>query len=169
MGIYWDEKRKATQQLKQIIQLKVINQKVLAEEGRLKRYWDRTKQYKENWTFQKNERKFEKQVRGEYIKTHQELDAKEAKQFRSKIWEWREHNRKAKWIYNMEKELQSLNEGSKIKIHLNSCRTRLKKVPNWKTPGHNSMHEFWFKQFTSINNRFAIEMNRFLEEINIPK
>ena len=34
----WDEKRKAIQQLKQKIQLKEINQKVLFKEGKLKRY-----------------------------------------------------------------------------------------------------------------------------------
>ena len=39
-------------------QLKEINQKVLAKEGRLKRYRQRAKQYRENWTFQNNERKF---------------------------------------------------------------------------------------------------------------
>ena len=33
---YWDEKKKETQQLKQTIQLKEINQKVLAKKGRLK-------------------------------------------------------------------------------------------------------------------------------------
>ena len=39
-----DEKKKATQQVKQMIQLKEINQKILAKEGRVKRYHDRIKQ-----------------------------------------------------------------------------------------------------------------------------
>ena len=36
------------------VQLDDINQKVLAKEGKLKRY----RQYRQNWTLQKNERKF---------------------------------------------------------------------------------------------------------------
>ena len=39
-GICWDEQRKTTQ-IKQSIQLKEINQKILAKEGRLRRYRDR--------------------------------------------------------------------------------------------------------------------------------
>ena len=40
------------------VQLEEINQKVLAKEGRLKRYRQRVKQYRQNRTFQNNERKF---------------------------------------------------------------------------------------------------------------
>ncbi len=43
-----DEKRKATLQLKQTIQIKERSQKVLAKEGRLKRYRDRIKQCTQN-------------------------------------------------------------------------------------------------------------------------
>ena len=39
------------------------------------------------------------------------LDAKETKQFWSKIWEQKENNRKAEEINNMKKELQGVKEG----------------------------------------------------------
>ena len=38
-GTCWDKKEKATQ-VKMIIKLEEINQRVLVKEGRLKRYWD---------------------------------------------------------------------------------------------------------------------------------
>ena len=44
------------------IRLEEINQKVLAKEGRLKRYRQRVKQYRQNKTFQNNERKFYQQL-----------------------------------------------------------------------------------------------------------
>ena len=50
----------ATQE-KITVQLEEINQKVLAKEGRLKRYQQRIKQYRQNRTFQNNERKFYQQ------------------------------------------------------------------------------------------------------------
>ena len=59
------------------VQLEEINQKVLAKEGRLKRYWQRVKQYRQNWTFQNNERKFYQQFGGSDTKTYQQPDAKE--------------------------------------------------------------------------------------------
>ena len=39
----------------------------------------------------------------------------------------------------MGKEL-GLEEGLKAKIHHESLRATLKKVPNWKTPGHDGIH-----------------------------
>ena len=40
----------------------------------------------------------------------------------TKIWELREHKRKAEWINNMEKELKGFEEGLKAKIYLKSQR-----------------------------------------------
>ena len=65
----------------------------------------------------------------------------------------REHNREAKWISNTEKELEGLEKGPNMKMHINSLRATLKKIPNWKTSDHDGIHRFWFKKFTSINDR----------------
>ena len=51
---------------------------------------------------------------------YQQLDDQETKEFWSKIGEQREHNRKANWISNLEKELEGLEEESKVKIHHHS-------------------------------------------------
>ena len=60
----------------------------------------------------------------------------------------------------MGKELEGLKEEPKVKIYINSLRTTLKKISNWRTPGHDGIHEFCFKKFTSSHDRLAIEMNR---------
>ena len=44
----------------------------------------------------------------EWSKTYQQLDDKEIKQYWSKIWERREHNRNTEWIGNMGKEFERL-------------------------------------------------------------
>ena len=46
------------------IKLEEVKQKISAIEGRLKRYRERTKQYKQNRTFQNNENKFYEQING---------------------------------------------------------------------------------------------------------
>ena len=58
------------------VQLEEINQKILAKEGRLKRYRQRVKQYRQNRTFQNNERKFYQQLEGSDMKIYQQPDAK---------------------------------------------------------------------------------------------
>ena len=68
-GIIRNRKEKATQE-KLTIQLEEINQKVQAKEGRLKRYQQSVKHYRQNRTFQNNERKFYQQLGGDGIKTY---------------------------------------------------------------------------------------------------
>ena len=124
MKIYWDEAEKV-RQLERKVQLEETNQKVVVKEGRLKRYRDRTKQYRQNRTFQNSERKFYQPVSGEQAKTYQQLDEKEEKRFWSKIWERKDHNKKAEYINNMETELRILEEGPKVEIHLEYPRQHL--------------------------------------------
>ena len=45
----------------------------------------------------------------------------------------------------MKKELEVFEEYSKAKIHVDSLRETFKKVPNWKTPSHDGIHGYWFK------------------------
>ena len=111
-GTCRDKKEKAIQE--KIVKLEEINLKVLAKEGRLKIY--RQKQYRQNRTFQNNERKFYLQLGGDDTKTYQQSDAREAEQFWTKIWQPKKHNKKAKWINNMTKEL-GFEEGQKSEIH----------------------------------------------------
>ena len=53
-------------------------------------------------------------------------------------------------------------EGPKAETHTDLLKTTLKKVSNWKTPGHDGIHGFWFKKFISILDRLALEMNKCL-------
>ena len=79
-----EKKEKATEE-KITIQLKELNQKVLAKEGIFKIYRRRVKQYRQNRTFQNNERKFCQEVGGDDTKTYQQLDARETERFWTKI------------------------------------------------------------------------------------
>ena len=115
-GICGNRMEKTTRE-KITVQLEEINQKVMAKDGRLKRYRQRVKQYKQNRTFQNNERKFYQQLGGHDTKTYQQLDAKETKRFWTKICQPRKHNEKAEWINNMTREL-GLEEGPKGEIHI---------------------------------------------------
>ena len=68
----------------------------------------------------------------------------------------------------MTRELEGLKEGPKVEMHIDLRKTTLKRVPNLKTPGHDGIHGFWFKKFTSIHDRLALEMNRCLQGAQVP-
>ena len=100
----------------------------MAKEGRLNRYRRRVKQYRQNRTFQNNERKFYQQLGRDDTKTYQQPDAREIERFWTKIWQPKKHNEKVEWINNMTRELEGLEEGPKAKIHIDLLKTTLKKI-----------------------------------------
>ena len=56
-----------------------------------------------------------------------------------------------------------------MEIHVDLLRTTLKRISNRKAPGHDGIHGFWFKKFTSIHDRLALEMNRCLQDAQVPE
>ena len=128
----WDEKTKTKQLTSLRIRLEDINQKILAKEGKLKRYRNRVKQCNRNSFFQNNERKFYQQLEGEYTRWYQGPDVNETKLFSSKTWQWKEHNSKAEWINNMEKELHELEGGHEIAHSNTQKRHRIVKRQTMK-------------------------------------
>ena len=103
-------------------QFEEINQKVLGKEGKLKRY----RKYRQNKTFQNNEKKFYQQVVLDGTKTYQQPDARETKQFWSKIWQPRE-DKKSRMDKQHRKRVKRLEEGPKVKIHIYLLKTLLEK------------------------------------------
>ena len=144
-------------------------QNVMAKEGRLKRYRQRVKQYRQNRTFQNNERKFYQQLGGSDTKTYQQPDIKETERFWTKIWQPKKHNENSEWINNITREIEGLEKGPKIEIHVDLLRSILKRISNWKVPGHDGIHGFWFKKFTSIPDWLALEMNKCLQGAQVPE
>ena len=65
--------------------------------------------------------------------------------------------------------MKTLEEGQKAETtHADLDKTTLKKVSNWKTPGHAGIHGFWFKKFTFIHDRLALENNKNLQTAHVP-
>ena len=81
----------------------------------------------------------------------------------------KKHNEKAEWRNNKIRELEGLEEGPKAKIQIDLFKTTLKRISNWKTSGHDGIHGFWLKKFTSIHDRLALEINRCLQRAYVPE
>ena len=125
------------------------------------------KQYRQNRTFQNNERKFYR-VGENGSKTYQQPDAREPEQFWSKTCQPREQNKKAEWINKMAKELEGFEEGPKVEIHIDLLKTALKKYqigkrqPWWNTwiLVQENQHHSW---------QTALEMKRCQQEAHVPE
>ena len=133
-----NRKEKTTQE-KLTVHLEEIYQKVLAKEGRLKRYRQRVKQYRQNRTFQNNERKFYQQLGGDDNKTYQQPNAKETEGFWTKICQPKQHNEKAEWINHITRELEHSKKAQKLKYTLIYSIRLLKR---YQTGKHRAMIEY---------------------------
>ena len=77
---------------------------------------------------------------------------RETERFWTKIWQPRKCNEKDGWINNITKEFKGFEEDQKAGIHIDLVKTTLKHI---ETTGHDEIHGFWFKKFTSIRDRRA--------------
>ena len=62
----------------------------------------------------------------------------------------------------MKKELHGYKKGSEAEIHLQSFRAILKKIPNWKTPGHYGIPGFWVSINTSLEKYIKKSQKRLI-------
>ena len=104
---------------------------------------------------------------GSDTKTYKQPDAKETERFWRKLWEPKKHNENTEWINNITRELDGLEEGPKMEIHVDLLKTTLKIISNWKAPRHDGIHGFWFKKFTSLHGRLVLEMDRCLQDEHV--
>ena len=59
-------------------------------------------------------------------------------------------------------------KGPQAEIQIDQPKKTLKRYQTGKTPGHDGIHGFWFKKFTSTHDRLALEMNRGLQDAQVP-
>ena len=146
-----------------------LHQKRLAKEARLKRYRLRTAQYTQNRTFQNNEKKFYQDLNGER-RQDMKPDATEAKNYWNSIWGHpKRHNVTPQWLGNMRKELEDIDKGEPIVLNETTLKHTLRKVANWKAPGPDGIHGYWFKKFTTLHGRLTHLLQNCLNEGKAPE
>ena len=57
-------------------------------------------------------------------------------------------------------------EAENEEIHIDFLKTTLK-ISKWKTAGYDEIYGFWFKKFTSIHDRLALEMKKYLRRAHV--
>ena len=69
------------------------------------------------------------------------------------------HNGTAQWLEN--KRLDILNTvcpQEEFQITLDEVTKQLRRVNNWKAPGHDAIHGYWLKYLTNIHQRLACHL-----------
>ena len=115
--------------------LETIRQRMIAKEGKLKRYRNGINQYNQNRTFQNNEGRFYQQLNWQIGGKEQEKsNAEEAKRFWSDIWDNpKEHKSDAKWLKDLREELCAIEQQEDVTIDSEGLKASSE---NWQTGKH---------------------------------
>ena len=119
--------------------------------------------------FESNQKKLFNEIEGISKGDDVVPDAEESQTFWSDIWDNPiKHNEDAEWLRELEKDLGDIEQQEDIIIDLSSVRAKLKKVPNWKSPGPDGVQGFWLKNLTSLHKRIASQLDECLQSGSVP-
>ena len=145
-------------------------QRLVAISGRLKKYDQRNKQYHQNRLFQANRKKLFEELEG--VKQDNTIipSANESQKFWSDIWDNPvTHNKDASWLKELEEDLKDIELQHNIIIDEKKVSSKVRKIPNWKSPGPDGVQGYWLKNLTSLHQRIASQLNECLQSGDVPK
>ena len=143
--------------------IETIKQKLQAKAYRLRRYKNRAKGYKQNKAFHDNKKALYNQICGKQVKAERNPERNQVLHYWKGIWENEvKHNDKAKWIREVEDELNDVNEMTWNDIQPAEVTDAIKKTANWKAPGPDGIQNFWLKYFKALHGPLATAYNNMI-------
>ena len=148
-----------------------IKKRIKAKNNKIKRYQSRTNQYQQNCTLKKNQGKFYRELNsgGRNYETTEVPDKKEAQEFCGSIWgERKEDGKDAEWLENFTRDFEYKKEQEEVEITPEKIKKILRKMPNWKAPSPDCVQGFWLKNVKSIQEGLRRNLQKCLENGNVP-
>ena len=135
-------------------------QRLLAISCRLKKYDHRNKQYHQNRLFQANRKKLFEELEGVEQDNTITPDAADSQKFWSDVWDNPvTPNEDAEWLKELEEDLRDIDLQQNIVIDELKVFSKVRKIPNWKSPGPDGVQGYWLKNLTSLHQRIASQLN----------
>ena len=95
--------------------------------------------------------------------------AKEAMKFWSDIWSKPgEHANDADWLARTRRKLENVEKQEDLIIDVDSVRSVVRKLSNWKAPGPDGVVGFWFKKATALHDVMATKLQLCLTNGKVP-
>ena len=145
-----------------------VQQRLVAIGAKLERYDNRTERYRQNRLFESNQKKLFDELDGVERETAVP-DGEESTCFWSNIWgKLVKHEENLEWLRNVEDELTELGVQDNIHIEVTKLKTQVRKMPNWKSPGPDGVQGYWIKNLSNLHGNIALQLDRCLQENNVP-
>jgi hypothetical protein len=140
--------------------LDTLKQKLKLKAHRLKRYTKALKRKKDNNLFSTNEKIFYRQLSNTTNSgignEHEIPEVRELEQFWAGIWETEvQHNEDASWIHEEVRKCEAVEEMKFEEITESDIEAVTSRLHNWKSPGIDRIHNFWYKKFHVLHKAIA--------------
>ena len=144
-----------------------LKQRITAKAAKISRFKARIEQFRQNNLFKNNQGRFYDELNGT-AETNIAPDKGSSIEFWSKIWsEPAEHKKDAEWLKTVKEEIV-IDQQQDLVITVEKVKSVLAKIPNWKSPGPDLVQGYWLKNFTSLHERIAYQLNDCLKQGNVP-
>ena len=137
--------------------LEILKQRLMALNNRLKRFTRREKQYHHNNTFQNDPGKFYDEVRDNKIAINEPPTEDDINSFWKPIFSNEQHfNKDAQWLHEYKDTVnERINEAEYQPIIKEEIKSATSKFQNWKSPGIDKIHNFWWCNLTNLHQKIA--------------
>lgn len=138
-----------------------LKQRISAKAHKINRYNDRIVQYQQNRLFEVNQRQFYKEVDDSQGSGQPTPDANEARECWSNTWDRPvEYRRDPGWLNDLKGRAQ-VEQQDDLTINIETLRSTLRKIPNWKAPGPDNVQGFWLKSMKKLHERMALQLQEY--------
>lgn len=149
-----------------------LKQKLACFAGRLRRYVKSKQRKEQNGLFQRNEKSFYRNLKNN-TNFERDLNSREDEKFPTReniteFWSslWSKpatHNEKAKWIEDEKCDMEKCVQMETSEITLETLRETIQNTHNWKAPGSDGIHNYWYKKLTCAHLYLLQYLNSWLE------
>ena len=146
-----------------------LKQRVKAKSAKIRKYEDRNNTFQQNRLFQSNQKRLFEKLEGYEKQDDITPDSEESKIFWSNIWDQgTKHNEKAKWLEDVKEKYKRIDQQDEFSISKDILTAQLKKMPKWKACGPDGVHGYWLKEFSSLHERLAVQLDVCLSAGDVP-
>ena len=150
--------------------LEELKERITAKAEKIKIYDRRVDQYQQNRMFQNNQRRLFEKLEGVERGDDAIPDAEESRKFWSNIWSKQvEHNTSAHWIQKIDDQTNKIAKQKEVKITVELIAKQARKLPNWKSPGPDGVHGFWYKNIKGDRQVLAAKLDQCLQNGLVPE
>lgn len=144
--------------------LELMKQRLAVYSARLRRYNESNKRKIQNQIFKNNEKTFYRN-----LTSKEEIEVipptkEEVTDFWSNLWSNPvEHIKDGQWIKDEVKRQEATAEQAEYVISMDELATSIRNTHNWKCPGPDNVHNYWYKKFTSVHPYLTAQVNSILQ------